>query len=130
MASSLALCGTYRVRDRIYDEDSIEDDSVMIGYELEIPKAHRVELDNGNLAFLFEGIVDGDDVWQGRLESLSPGNRVFVGSMQSPDWPEHPIRATLWTSPDGDEWLLDGEYRDPHDGKAVEVAFVFFPDVE
>ncbi len=122
MPSSQRLVGTYRALDRVYDDEELDEDSVFVGYDLDIPDARRIELTDGRVAFVLEGIVDGELEWECRLESQGPGSRRFLGAMRSPGQPDYPLDTTLWVSPDGDEWLLLGSYIDPDDGERVEVA--------
>jgi hypothetical protein len=125
MPSSQRLVGTYRAYDRVSDEEELDEDSVFAGYELDIPDARRIELSDGRVAFVFEGVVDGELEWECRLESRGPGSRRFIGAMRSPSQPDYPLDTILWVSPDGDEWLLLGSYVDPDDGERIEVALEF-----
>ena len=122
------LVGEYRAFDRVLsdDEDLVDDGAVFEGYELEIPTARRVELDDGRIAFVFEGLEEDDgSVWEGRLDQLRAGSQGFAGWMRTPGEPEHPLRAELWQSPEGDAWLLLGSYIDPHDGDEIDISFTF-----
>jgi hypothetical protein len=127
---ALRLVGTYRAFDRVLDDDDslVEEGSVFVGYELEIPDARRIDLLDGRVAFVFEGLVEDGNPWEGRLESRGPGSRWFTGSMRSPGQPTYQIEGTLWVSPDGDEWLLLGTYLDPQDGERIDLAITFAQD--
>jgi hypothetical protein len=124
---ALRLNGTYSAFDRVIDIDEalVEDGTVFLGYELDIPDARRIDLIDGRIAFLFEGLVEDGHTWEGRLESHAPGSRRFVGSMRSAGQPTYTIEATLWISPDADEWMLLGTYLDPLDGERIDLAITF-----
>ena len=124
---ALRLNGTYRAFDRVIDVDEalVEDGTVFLGYELDIPDARRIDLIDGRTAFVFEGLVEDGHTWEGRLESLAPGSRRFVGNMRSSGQPTYAIEATLWVSPDADEWMLLGTYLDPQDGERIDLAITF-----
>jgi hypothetical protein len=127
---ALRLAGTYRAFDRVLeiDEELVDDGTVFLGYELDIPDARRIDLLDGRTAFVFEGLVEDDHVWEGRLESRTPGSRRFAGTMKSPGQPTFEIEATLWISPDDDEWMLLGSYLDPQDGERIDLAITFERD--
>jgi hypothetical protein len=124
---ALRLNGTYRAFDRVIDvdEELVEDGTVFLGYELDIPDARRIDLLDGRTAFVFEGLVEDGHSWEGRLESHAAGSRRFIGSMRSPGQPTYAIEATLWVSPDADEWMLLGTYLDPQDGERIDLAITF-----
>ncbi|HET6582648.1 MAG TPA: hypothetical protein VFG69_04360 [Nannocystaceae bacterium] len=124
---ALRLVGTYRAFDRVLDDDErlVDQGSVFVGYELEIPDARRIDLLDGRIAFVFEGLVEDGNAWEGRLESRGPGSRWLTGVMRSPGQPTYRIEGTLWVAPDGDEWLLLGTYLDPQDGERIDLAITF-----
>ena len=124
---ALRLNGTYRAFDRVIDidEELVDEGVVFLGYELDIPDARRIDLLDGRTAFVFEGLVEDGHTWEGRLESRTPGGRRFTGEMRSPGQPTYAIEATLWVSPDADEWMLLGTYLDPQDGERIDLAITF-----
>jgi hypothetical protein len=124
---ALRLNGTYRAFDRVIeiDEDLVDEGTVFLGYELDIPDARRIDLLDGRTAFVFEGLVEDGHTWEGRLESRAAGSRHFTGSMRSPGQPTYAIEATLWVSPDANEWMLMGTYLDPQDGERIDLAITF-----
>jgi hypothetical protein len=127
MPRAQRLSGNYRVFDRVLDDEEPDEDTIFVGYETEIVDARRIELDDGRVAFVFEHMIDADTEWEGRFESRSPGGRRFTGEMSSPGWAPYRVDATLWSSPEQDEWLLLGRYVDPDDGEEYDVAFTFWP---